>query len=417
MGNSFRNLGFALLTLGALLKRPAVAAAGAALLSFALLSYILSRVSLSDVTYAREISGIVAFFDDRVSVRSVIDNPKPFPAWVRLSDEVPREWEHEQGSLAEAGRSRVIKHTDVVLGPFEASVTERVIRCSQRGVFTAGPASLLARDPFGMYKANRDLGCRQSLTVYPRIIPVKNAFGLHLDPFGDKRAPSWVYQDPIEIKTSREYSQDDPVRFIDHKGSARTGSLKTKVFDATVSRRTVICVNLSTSRELWEGLDVEVFESLVTAASSVAWLLSQKNQSVGLCTNGISRPEEGYNYLAQSPPASGQDNLRRVLTCLAGLGYYVFDSFSRSCEVSWVRSASVHPVILTSVLDEEVAKVLRKRRSRDGSVLVISHHKRKWPGLDPLGEEIAELSGGRLFHARLEGGWRDAEYISIEPIA
>jgi uncharacterized protein (DUF58 family) len=238
----------------------------------------------------------------------------------------------------------------------------------------------------------------------------------YLQPFGTKRRESWVFQDPIELKTSREYAPGDPARFIDHKASARTGSLKTRVFDATFAGRVVICLNLSTGRAPWEGADSDLIDSLISAAASVAWDLSRKGQSVGLCTNGIARPEEGYNYLAQSPPAKGNENLRAVLTSLASLGYFVFHAFFRACQVPWLKSRSSHPLVITSILDNEVISLLRSRESHDGTVLLLRSANSASPERDALDETLI-LCQGRVFAAGFEGGWLHAGSLEIAPIA
>ena len=387
------------------------------LLSIALLSYILSRLSTSDVHYTRDLSQKAAFFGDTVFVRCRVENRKPLPVWLRLDDDLPAGWVTGPDLILQAGRPRAVRRTEVALGAYETSIKDYPLDCSSRGVFTLGPASLQSRDPFGLYPVTKALGSRQTLVVYPRIVPVDDAPCKDLHPFGTKRRESWVYQDPVELKTSRDYSPGDAARFIDHKASARTGNLKTRVFDATFARRVVICLNLSTARAPWEGADIEVFESLVTAASSVAWSLSRKGQSVGLCTNGISRPEEGFSFLAQCPPASGSENLRQILTCLSGLGYYVFDAFSKACRVSWLRSSPTHPLIITSVLDDEVISLLQSRDSRDGTVLLLDRSTANAPTQDPALDEVAGLCQGRVFVAELEGGWQHAERLRIDPLA
>lgn len=417
MGRAFTYLGMVLLLAGGVFNRPAALAVGSALCGVAVVSWGLSRLSTVDLVYSRIFSSKTAFFGESVDVSIRLENRKPLPVALSIADEVPREWELPgETLLPHAGSSRAVLEREVPAGAFETVIRNHALSCTSRGIFSFGPAAVASRDPFGLFPVSRPLAGADTLVVYPRIVPVDQASVRHLYPFGDARSPSWVFQDPVEPKTSRDYMRGDPARFLDWRATARTGQLKTRLFDATFGHRAVVCLNLNTSSVPWEGTDGEAFEALVTAAASLVWDLSGRGLPVGLCTNGVSRPEEGDNYLAQCPPASGRAQLRELLVCLAGLGYYTAGGFSKACSRAWVTASGAYPLVLTAMVDEDILSFLEgAHRSNRCSLLVLPVAR----GAAPTGEamaQAAQLCQGRAFLAGLEGGWRDASRLTLSPL-
>ncbi|HHX27836.1 MAG: DUF58 domain-containing protein [Bacillota bacterium] len=418
MGNSFRTISLVMLVTGAVLKRPPVTVFGAFLLGIALLSKSVSYLSLGEIAYKRKLSSHTAFTGDSVDLIVTVENMKPLPVPLTCDDEMPKSLE-VQSEPASTGRQlgRSDLRNRFFLGGFETVSRRFTLNCPERGIYDLGPVRLQSGDPFGLYPVSRQVQQTDRLTVYPRVLPVEEPPHRTLYPFGTARVPSWIYHDPSMLKMVREYTVGDSRRHVDWKATARSGKLQTRVFDATFGNRVVICLDVATSRAPWEGIDREVFESLVVAAASVAHYFVARKFPVGLTSNGVTQGKEG-SHLAQCPPAAGDSHLAGILSQLAGLNYYVFGSALAACQRSYVTAGGSFPLVITALVDETTLALVESLRTSAPRVAVISidSDKRHLPRDRDLMRALSLMSGVTAMTGRLEGGWAVAESLSLSPL-
>ncbi len=414
MGNSFRDLGLVALIIGGFARKPVVLLLGASLLAISLVALLLSKLSTRDLIYTRKLSSPNAFFGDKVELTVRVLNDKPLPVDAICLDEVDSAWSFE-GKTLEAHHLpyKAILSNEVHLGGYETVTRRFTLACGHRGVYAFGPAVLRSQDPLGLYRGVRDVPEKDTLIVYPKILPL-SADGLRdLYPFGKNPRSSWIHQDPLFLKMMRPYQPQDPLKHVDWKATARTGQLQTRVFDMAFGHRVMLCLNLVTLKNPWDGIDTSLFESLITTASSIAQELMSQGFSVGLVSNGISVDRQGYHFLAECPPGNGSGGQRRLLSCLAGLGYYTFDRLSASSTRAWASASGAYKIIVTSSFDREVRTVIRSAKGKSDSLLVL---------VDDGGQRApvalpADLNySGPIVRASLKGGWENAQEVRLSKV-
>lgn len=408
-----------MLVAGAVLKRPPVTVFGAFLLGIVLLSKALSFLSLGEITYRRRFSSNTLMTGDSVEVTITVENGKPLPVPLICDDEIPGSFEvgpARSSADRQGGPSNL--RNQYFLGGFETVSRKFTLNCPERGIYTVGPARLQSGDPFGLYPASRTVDEKDWLTVYPRVVPVEDPPHGTFYPFGTTRAASWIYQDPSMLKMVREYAVGDSRRHVDWKATARSGKLQTRVFDAAFGNRVVICLDVATSRAPWEGVDHEVFESLLVAAASCAYHFAVREFSVGLTSNGVSQGTEGA-HLAQCPPAQGDSHLAYILTQLAGLSYFAFGSLLTASQKPFVTAEGSFPLVISALMDEDTHAVVGslRRSAPRVAVILLESERRHLAREEGALQALLRMPGVVAMSGRLKGGWSDAKSLDLSPLA
>jgi len=415
MGRSYRDLGLAVLIIGGFSRKPAVILLGASLVAISMVALLLSKLSIRDLVYERKITSPFAFFGDQVELEVKIKNNKPLPVDVVCLDEVDNTWRFEKKDLEPHYLPyRAILANEVHLGGYETVNRKFTLTCEKRGVFAFGPATMRSQDPLGLYRSSTEVAEKDTIIVYPKVLPINDQGLQDLYPFGKNPKASWVYQDPLFLKTMRPYQPQDPLKHVDWKATARIGQLQSRVFDMAFGHRVMLCVNFTTVKNPWDAVDTSLFEVLVTAASSMAYRLVSQGFSVGLVSNGISVDRQGYHFVAECSPGNGEQGLKNLLSCLAGLGYYTFEHLSTAADRAWASHGGAYKVILSASFNPEFRELLRSPQARKDSLLVVVGDA----GETDLASLPADLDyPGPVLYASLKGGWEHAGEIKLSRVS
>ena len=249
-----------------------------------------SRSAPQDLTYERTLSQDHAFFDEELSLAITITNNKPIPVtWIEIEDEFPEDLVILGKDLEDSSKQGVrnLSHK-VSLGPFEKIVWNYRLRCCQRGAYQIGPATLRTGDPFGFFEKWVFFPKKDSLLVYPKVVPVRL---LDLDArseTGDTRGKKRLNQDTGTMKGFKEYEPGDPLKLIDWKATARHNRLLTRVLEPDNSLVAVPLLNIDTTGVPYGGFIPKNLERVITVAASITWEALSAGRSVGIVTNGKS---------------------------------------------------------------------------------------------------------------------------------
>ena len=305
---------------GAALGEPLIAAVGALVFVVTIAARLWARLSLEEVSYGRELSADHLFQGDEIQLSLALENNKPLPVpWVRVRDFLPLGLQDASEVVTERpflGGSEITEITS--LGRYERVRINFRVRAASRGFYRLGPAKLESGDLFGMFGSTREEPqSTQTITVYPRVVPVPWLALPAARPIGDSRTPTSLWDDPSRPSGIREYRPGDPLRSVDWKATARHASqekLFVRTFDPSVSHYAVILLEAATTDRPWEGYLGNVLERAVTCAASVAVNASDAGHRVGLVANGVPPHNEGSAVI---PPATSPGHLLDIMKSLA----------------------------------------------------------------------------------------------------
>jgi uncharacterized protein (DUF58 family) len=420
-------LGVGLLILGILFRQPLFVVVGLLLTLILVMIDIWSQYCLRNVSYRRTLSAKHILFGEEITLSLVVENTKILPLpWLETEDVVPRGLDIQDQTVHAHGVGNVFTLDCLFSLRWYDRVTRHyTIRCNTRGVHTFGPTKLRSGDVFGFVNREAEIGTYQFALVYPLIVPLTN-FGLPArHPFGDRRAPRRLLEDPARVVGVRDYAYGDSLRRVNWKATARTMQMQSKVYEASTTYTIVLFLNTTARHDDYYGIHPELQELSICAAASLTDWAIQQNYAVGLYANGsMYKPDEPItphvDELEEAPsntnarieatvealrknrrihvPASSNGTQRqRIMEVLARLQPYFGTSIEEvlQTERSHLPSGATVVVVTTTISDRLVDTLARVRQSGHAiSILFV--------GDSPLPIKIA---GVTVYHIGGEDTW------------
>jgi uncharacterized protein (DUF58 family) len=367
-------------------QAPLFLLAGALLLA-AGLSALWKRYCLTGLEYRRHFSRRTVEFGETIDLEIEIVNRKLLPlSWLEVDDELPAAiappQAHPVGSYKP---SRATLDMLLAFRPYERIRRRYHLPGRARGEHTFGTVRLRTGDLFGLVSEELTLSLEESVVVYPRVVPL-TALGLPAqNPLGDRRARSWLFEDPSRFAGVRDRRPEDALRRIHWAASARTQSLQVKIFEPSTTPKLLIFLNTVSSPGDWWGhsYDPDALElAITTAASIAAWGLATRYQ-VGLKTNGVHRLR---SLRVGVEPAGDAEQLRRILETLGRLQPLAARNFAQTlAEESHHLPFGATIVAITAVLGAaDVGELLALRHRGYPVVLVLTGRQSAAPPLDGI---------------------------------
>lgn len=359
--------------IGLLIRSIFVVALPVTIIILLVLSKWWQRHALDDVIYRRRFHYIRAFPDERFPLKLEIENKKFLPlSWLRIQDPWPEiiapEGEDTLSPSHVQGEG-FLSHT-FSLRWFQRTRRAYMIHFRKRGVYRVGPANMSSGDFFGIYETNKEVGLRESLTVFPALVPLEKIGLPPEDPFGDQKSRRKLFEDlnrPIGV---REYRLEDGFRRVHWPATARTGDLQVKIFQPTSARVMMLCINVSTYERHWEGVNPVYLEHLLSVAGTLAKEGLEAEYRVGVISNGcLANSDQPFRI----PPGRSPQQMAHLLQALAGVTPVVMGSFDRFL----VRELPRVPygatlVVITAVIYPALRETLLRVKKHERRIILIS---------------------------------------------
>jgi uncharacterized protein (DUF58 family) len=367
-------------------------------------SWLWGRYCLAGVSYARRFGSVRLFCGEETDLWIEIANAKPLPlAWLKATDDLPAELNLRNLDLEYSHHLRRRRLTNTLsMRWYELVRRHYRLTCRQRGAFEIGPVVLSSGDIFGFRTRYLDLDNRQTVLVYPKLIPVQGLDLQPASPFGEQRANRRITDDPLRLAGARDYHPGDSVRHIHWKATARRGALHTKVFEPSASQALLIFLNSQTLGRAHEGFVVDSFETAAVVAASLAQATLQSLHPVGLFTNGT---------VAEAPrrvrvPASRHNaQLTAILETLARLTYFTFLSFDSLLRIELPRLPyGANVIAVTAILSEPILSALLDVRAAGHPVALVLVGNPVTPDLPP---DLPTYFVGK--------DWSEIDRLELEP--
>lgn len=395
----FAGVGIVLLAL--LFRQPLILIIGLLALLVLIAIDVWTTYCLTDLRFERKLSAQRATFGTEITLSLTVENAKLLPLpWLEIEENVSR-------TLAVRDRQLRVNPTtnrSILESLFSTRWYERITRrytvvCKTRGIHTFGPTNMRSGDLFGFTERVATLDNRQYLIVYPLIVPLSSFSLPARHPFGERRAPRRLLEDPARVIGVRDYTYGDDLRRVHWKATARTMQLQSKVYEPTTTYTLVMFLNISTQLNSYFNPCPDLLELSICAAASVAdWALNE-GYAVGLYTNSFpympeqrmqqaSAQDQAANHpqapdmssklnrlkqrRIQLPPASSAEQRKRIMEALARVQTF----FSSSIE-EMIQSERTHlpagatVVVITSTITDPLLDALNRLRQAGHAVTIL----------------------------------------------
>lgn len=272
-----------------------------------------SHFSLKNVSYERFLSEHRTFQGETVQLTMMVSNRKLLPlAWLDIDDKLPKELPVLKDTNEESLESTPI--VSITLSGYKRASWHYQIKCSKRGYYIIGPASLQSGDIFGFYPRSVITHESDTLIVYPRIFSVDSLELPARQPLGELGARYRIFQDPTRTIGVREYIPGDPFNHINWKATARHQQLQVKEFEPSTTLQNIIWLGIDSFTGN-ENIDPhEVFEWAVSTVASIGNHLISAGSALGFFANTYLA--QGRNSITVMPGTS-PNHMINILEILA----------------------------------------------------------------------------------------------------
>jgi uncharacterized repeat protein (TIGR01451 family) len=253
------------------------------LLALLLVSRLLARSWVANLTAERHCDRAEAQPGETVSVKVTVRNEGALPIpWLLLEDMLPA-----KALLENRARLRVRKKRMkiVMLGSRGRTTLEYQIELKMRGYYQIGPLVLEGGDLFGLHRRYRVGSEPHFVLVYPKVLPLVGYDLASRRPVGEILLTHRLFEDPTRIAGVRQYQAGDPLNRVHWRATARTGLLHSKVYEPSTIAGATLLLDLHQDSYA-DKHEPHRSELAVTAAASLAHALYQMGQQVGLVSNG-----------------------------------------------------------------------------------------------------------------------------------
>jgi uncharacterized protein (DUF58 family) len=323
-------LSILLLGIGYLFHLPGLVGLAGLMATVFATAWLWNRYALRGVRYTRRLFYRRGFPDEEIEVDIVVENHKRLPlVWLRIQDPWPK-------GVGPVDESQLLGSHREDLGIYQLLLSLRGFSRSrrafkvgfrQRGVYQIGPATAVTGDPFGLFGTeDAELAPEETVVVFPRLRRTSAPAWRADDPYGDRRSPRPLFQDPNRSMGVRDYRPEDGFRRIHWPATARVGRLQTRVFEPIRGLDLVVCLNASTYEHYWEGTNPEVLEAMIEIAASLVVDAFDNGYRVGVISNG-SLAHAGQAL--RIAPGRSKQHLPHVLEAFAALTPLVTSPFER----------------------------------------------------------------------------------------
>ena len=184
------------------------------------------------------------------------------------------------------------------------------LKCTRRGHYEIREAELATHSLLYRKRLGKELESNAAIYVYPRMANVSGIMPLCERMLGTLQCAKRLYEDPFAFRTIRDYTTDDPMKTINWKASAKTGTLMVNTFDSALSQKAMLFLDVEDSGILKYQ---DLVEESISIAASLARRLLRRGIEVGFCFNGSTAAGQESGFA----PTNKKEMLIRMERMLA----------------------------------------------------------------------------------------------------
>jgi hypothetical protein len=216
----------------------------------------------------------------------------------------------------------------LIILPWQRVKRTYKIHAQKRGLYRITQASLELGDFVGFTSEQKTIALREEIVVLPRKLRLAESIA-PLGPLGGEvSVKRWIIDDPLITIGIREYTGNEPQRFIHWPSSARHDSLMVKKFDFTSDNSVLVILNVEASRPRWQPIEDEVVEQAVSLARGVLEEFEELKTPYGLVTNAYNDQSGNWDYYHHAGLGAG--HLGALLHTLGRIHFKVPDLFENT---------------------------------------------------------------------------------------
>lgn len=318
------------------------------LLGIILVTIVLNRLSLKygflKLDYNMEVEKTVVEIGEDLTIITLIENPKLLSVpFLMVNEKFPLGFSEEDNSYS------------VFLMPYQRIIRRYSIKALKRGLHRFADINLDIGDFIGFDSDKKTIKTNKKVTVLPEKIDLKNSIVPVGDLYGDISVKRWIVDDPLMTVGLREYTSNDPQKYIHWPSSMRYGELMVKKFDFTTDRSAIVLLNVESSKPYWKNIEGDLIEEAIKICRATIEELENLKIPYGFATNAYNVNSD-YNMEHYYHPGLGKAQCQRFIEILGNINYAVSSTLEDTLGNISRRKGSYSTVIVITptILDSYV---------------------------------------------------------------
>lgn len=334
---------------------------------------IYQKFGLKKIQYQRSFSENIVFEGEKVEMIDEISNRKLLPIpWLRLESKIDEHLQfRRQVETDNEMKTEGYHRTMFSLKPYQKVRRRQSLICTKRGHYEFKTVSLTTGDVFGIQHTNQTVSSPAAITVYPKLIHLKELPLPAYSWLGETVVRRWVMEDPFMIAGVRDYMGTDSMDSINWKQTARLNQLQVYKRDFTADHNVMIYINFNQTEDAWRPIqNEEILEKAISYAASVAQYTIKNGLPTGFGCNAYM--DENHREVIRIEPENSKQHIHRLMQTFAMVKMGVTTHFEFFLEEDVKnRNEQTDYLLITSIVTEKMKTIIQQLETLGNSVEVI----------------------------------------------
>ena len=344
--------------------------------------YIANKITLKygfvNVSYTMTIDKNTYEINEPIEITSTVENKKPMTvSFLKIIERFPHGFNRLEN-----------RHTLFIMPNQRVKRTYR-LKVNKRGLYHIDETILELGDFIGFDTDKRISKVNKDIIVFPERIELDNVLESIGSLNGNISVKRWILEDPLMTIGIREYTGNEPERYIHWPSVAKYNNLMVKNFDFTTDNSVMVVLNLETTKPKWQDPEVKLIERSISIVRAIVEELEESKIQYGFTTNFIDNERDNKrSYLFH--PNLGTNHLDNILCTLGRIDYRIPPFFEKTLnEINRIKGNYSTVVIVTSRILETYIEPINYLSKTVNRVVVISLED----DLDLLNSNIIKYRG------------------------
>lgn len=333
------------------------------LIGIILFTVVINKVTLKygfdNLEYKLDISKRIVEIGEDISITSTFENNKPLSiTFLQVDERYPKGFNCESYT-----------YVSYIL-PYQRVKRTYQIKAKERGLYQIKETNLGLGDFIGFKMIYKNININKEIVVLPRKKDLKKSLVPMGSLNGNVSVRRWIIDDPLMILGIREYTGNEPQKYIHWQSSLKHGRLMVKNFDFTTDNSIIIVLNIETIKPFWAGIEKDHIENSISLVRGVMEELEDKKIPYGFITNAFGSNSTTTQFYY---PGLGRNQLAFLLEMLGRINYGISFTFEDLLtEILNKRSNYSTFVVVTPKIFPSYVDKLNKLSKSSTKVVLIS---------------------------------------------
>lgn len=278
------------------------------LLGVIIFTYIINKLTLAygflNLGYKMELDKTVAEIGEPIEISSIVENKKPLNvSYLKITENFSK------------GFSVRKNQYKIFIMPYQRVVRKYKVFVQQRGLYSINNVDFEVGDFAGFKTKKKTLLMKKEVVILPKKLDLEDAIVPLGSLSGDISVRRWIIDDPLMTIGIREYTGNEPERFIHWPSSIKYGNLMVKNFDYTSDNSVMVVLNIETMKPSFKPAEWDIVEKAISLTRGVLEEFQEAKIPYGFANNSndyTSEHRKSHYYY----PGLGQNHLNGFLEIL-----------------------------------------------------------------------------------------------------